>query len=158
MYGTQQPPPHQIIISTKAFTGTVPFNDFQSVTSVVKIMQKERPPRPIGPAITDDVWALIQKCWDHDPLLRPEMRGVLQDLVSSLLRSLRESNKSSSEFQIALSQFYDSTERKRCIHRLRGAELKEFVNFLDDVRLLFDRFHLTLAVTVCIGARYPWVR
>ena len=68
------------------------------------------------------------------------MRGVLQDLVSSLLRSLRESNKSSSEFQIALSQFYDSTERKRCIHRLRGAELREFVDFLDDVRLLFDRF------------------
>ena len=99
----------------------------------------------------------MQKCWDQDPLLRPEMRGVLQDLG---LQSLHKFAKSSSEIQIALSQFHDSTERKRYIHRLRGAELKDFVNFLGDVRPSLDRSHLTPVITFCIGAKYQyqWVR
>lgn len=61
------------------------------------------------------------------------MKTVLQDLAPSLLQSLHQFTKSSPEFQVALSQFYDSTECKGCIDRLRGSELKEFVNFLDGV-------------------------
>ena len=100
----------------------------------------------------------MQKCWDQDPLLRPEMRGILQDLVSSLLQSLHNFDKSSLEFQIALNQFYDSTERKRCIRRLCGAELEDFVNLLDNVRPFFNRFHLIPVMTCCIGVKYQWVR
>ena len=127
------PPANRIVISIKVFTGKVPFDSILSATSAAKIMQGERPPQPTDLTLPD-VWALMEMCWDHDPRLRPEMRRVLQDLASSLLRSLRQSIASSSEFQVVLGQFYDSTERKGCIDRLRDAELKEFVNFLDDVR------------------------
>ena len=124
-------------ISTKVFTGTVPFYTFQSVASIIKIIEGERPPRPADPTLPDDVWELTQKCWDQKQRSRPEMKTVLQSLAPSLLRSLYQFPKSSLEFQVALNQFYDSTERKGCIDRLHGAELKEFVNFLDDVRKPF---------------------
>ena len=150
--------PGQPVTSTKAFTGVVPFNHLQSITSMVGIIQGERPPRPTSAALTDDTWGLMQRCWNQEPQLRPGIREVLQDLVSGLFRSLHRVSKSSAEFQVALSQFNDSTERGGCVGRLDGAELEEFVNFLDDVRLLFNRFHLTLVVTFCIGAKHQWVR
>ena len=124
----------------KVFTDVVPFNNFLSVTSIVKIGKGERPPRPTDPTLPNDVWELMQDCWQQDPQSRPEMRVVLQSLTPSLLRCLHQSTKSLPEFQVALSQFYDSTERKSCISRLRDGELKDFVDFLDDVRQPFAHF------------------
>ena len=85
---------------------------------MVGIIQGERPPRPTSAALTDDMWALMQMCWDQEPQLRPGIREVLQDLVSGLLWSLHRVSKSSAEFQVALSQFNDSTERGGCVGRL----------------------------------------
>lgn len=124
----------------KVFTGTFPFNNFWPVTAILKICRGERPPRPTDPILTDDVWALMRRCWHQEPQSRPEMRGVLQDLAPSLLRSLHLFTEAPPEFQVALSQFYDSTERKGCIDRLRGTELEEFVNLLDAVRNPFKPF------------------
>jgi len=101
---------------------------------MIKIIQGERPPRPTNSALTDDVWALMEMCWEQEPQSRPVMREVLQVLAPSLLRSLYQSTKSSPEFEVALGQFYGSIERKECVSRLRGADVKEFANFLEDVR------------------------
>ena len=128
-------PANEIIKSIKVFTGAVPFSGLWSVASTVKIITGERPPRPDGAAISDDVWNLMQMCWCQHPQSRPEMRGVLRHLAPSLLQSLHRPDKSLPEFSAALSQFYDSTERERFVNRLRGVELREFVNFLDEVRL-----------------------
>jgi hypothetical protein len=137
------PPANWIVIPIKVFTGEVPFKEFLPATSAAKIMQGKRPPRPV---LTDDVWALMEMCWDQEPRSRPETRRLLQDLASSLLRSLRQSlprsTESSPEFQVALGQFYDNTERKRCMDRLHNAELREFVNFLDDVRSRLSLLYL----------------
>lgn len=122
----------------------VPFSHIRSVTSALEIIRGERPPRPDNPTLTDNVWELIRTCWGQEPRSRPVISTVLRDLVSSLLQSLHEFSKSSPEFQVALSQFYDSTVRKGCVSRLYGAELKAFVNFLDDVRHLLSHFYLNL--------------
>jgi hypothetical protein len=90
-----------------------------------------------NPLFTDEIWALTRQCWDQKPESRPEMSTVLRDLAPCLLQSLYNCVESSPEFQVALSQFYDSTERKSCISGLQGAKLKEFINFLEDVRQLF---------------------
>ncbi|KAF9647772.1 kinase-like protein [Thelephora ganbajun] len=121
------------MLTVEMFAGTVPFHSIQSVTSVIKIIHGDRPPRPTDPLLTDGVWTLICRCWDQSPQSRPEMTTVLQHIAPSLLRSLHQFNKSLPEFQVALSQFYDGTEWKGCIDPLRGAELKEFIDFLDDV-------------------------
>ena len=124
----------------KVFTDAVPFNNFQSVTSIMKTGKGERPPRPTDPTLPNDVWELMQDCWQQDPQSRPEMRVVLQSLAPSLLRCLHQSTKSLPEFQVALNQLYDSTEYKGCINQLRGAESERFVNLLDAVRNLFKSF------------------
>ena len=77
----------------------------------------------------------MQKCWDREPQLRPEVGRVLRTLVSSLLQSLYRSAEPEPEFQVALRQFYDSTERENCVSCLCDGELKEFIDLLDDVRV-----------------------
>lgn len=97
----------------------------------MKILRGDRPPRPT--LLTDEVWKLMNGCWNKNQLSRPEMSTVLRDLTPSLLQSLYRFTKSS-EFQVALNQFYDSTEKSTCVSRLRDAESRKFIDFLDDVR------------------------
>ena len=133
-------PAKHIVVSMKIFTGEFPFHTFQDVTAILKIRKGERPPRPIDPALSDDMWAWMRRCWDQNPQLRPEMSGVVQNLTLSLLRSLLPFTEASPEFQVALNQFYNSTEYKVYVGHLCGAELEEFVNFLDAVRSPFEPF------------------
>lgn len=60
------------------------------------------------------------------------MSTVLQEITLNLLRSLYQFSNSP-EFQVALSQFYDSTEKGACMERLRGTEFRKFIDLLDDV-------------------------
>ena len=43
-------------------------------------MSGKRPSRPTHPALANPLWALIQRCWDQDPHLRPEVSEVLRVL------------------------------------------------------------------------------
>jgi len=47
------------------------------------ITEGKRPPRPVHPALTDDLWELMERCWAQEPDSRPEMLEVLQVLRSS---------------------------------------------------------------------------
>ena len=67
--------------SIKLFTGTLPFNDHTPHTAVLAIIEGRRPPRPMRPTFTEDLWMLVQRCWDHDPHLRPEASEALQTLA-----------------------------------------------------------------------------
>ena len=53
-------------------------------------MEGKRPPRPAHPAFTEDLWALMQRCWDHDPCLRPGVSEALQVFLTlSVYHSFR---------------------------------------------------------------------
>lgn len=57
-------------VSTQVFTGTAPFNNLVACEALSGI------PKGIRPS-----WDLMQRCWDHDPRLRPdaaEVSGVLR--------------------------------------------------------------------------------
>ena len=43
-------------------------------------MEGKRPPRPVHPTFTEDLWTLIQRCWDPEPDSRPETSEVLNVL------------------------------------------------------------------------------
>ena len=78
----QQSPTNDLYATTKVFTGAAPFNSHPSMAATLVIMQGERPPRPTHPALTDELWVLMQRCWHQDPQLRPEMSEVLSILQS----------------------------------------------------------------------------
>ena len=44
-------------------------------------MEGKRPPRPVHPTLTEDLWMLIQRCWDPEPDSRPETSEVLNILI-----------------------------------------------------------------------------
>ena len=58
-------------IRTKVFTGAVPFNDRSPREATLAVMNAERPPRPADQIVTDDLWILIQRCWDQEAHTRP---------------------------------------------------------------------------------------
>ena len=66
----------------KVFTGAIPFSNDSSVMVMLAVTQGRRPPRPIYPTFTENLWTLIQRCWDHDPHSRPEVSEALQILLT----------------------------------------------------------------------------
>jgi len=64
------------------FTGAVPFGDRPCMTTVLSIVQGERPLRPTHPSFTADLWTLTQRCWIQVPRLRPEAPEVLRALLA----------------------------------------------------------------------------
>ena len=79
-------------VSPQVFTGAVPFNGDTSVMAMLATTQGRRPPRPTDPACTENLWALMQRCWGHDPHSRPEVSEALRVLLTpSVSRSFRRS-------------------------------------------------------------------
>ena len=63
--------------------GRVPFYQYENHVVPLKIFQGNRPGRPGGLEgvwLTDDVWAVLERCWTHQPNDRPGIENVLQCL------------------------------------------------------------------------------
>ena len=67
----------------QVFTGAVPFDNNLPVAAVLAIMSGTRPSRPTHSDFTDELWTLMQRCWNQDPHLRPEVTEVLKVLSGS---------------------------------------------------------------------------
>lgn len=63
------------------------------------------------------------------------IRAAHSTSVPCQLRRLYKTPKSSREFEPAFDKFYGSAEYERITDNLDGAELEEFISFLDEVRL-----------------------
>ncbi|KAI9033224.1 kinase-like domain-containing protein [Hyaloraphidium curvatum] len=64
--------------------GKYPFQDAPNVMAIfyAVAVEKSRPARPEG--VRDDVWALMERCWAHEPAERPrfvEVRDALSGMV-----------------------------------------------------------------------------
>ena len=49
--------------------------------AIFKILDGGRPMRPEGALIlglSDDVWELVERCWQDDPLMRPDVSEVIK--------------------------------------------------------------------------------
>lgn len=63
------------------FSGEVPFANFADrLLPRLVVDQKKRPERPPLLETQDNIWQLIQRCWDPDPASRPSI-GVVQRLL-----------------------------------------------------------------------------
>ena len=111
------------------FTGAAPFGGGPCFVAALAIVQGNRPPQPTHPTFTGELWALVQRCWDQNPDLRPEVPEVL-----GVLRSLSVSRPPSSEFHDQLSNILYGEEYRRCAQDLQGDDLVWLVDYLDKVR------------------------
>ena len=69
-------------LSMQAFTSAFPFSNEKSVTAMLFIIEGKRPSRPVHPTFTENLWTLMQRCWDHDPRLRPGAPEALQVILT----------------------------------------------------------------------------
>ena len=65
----------------KSFTGSHPFSELAPADAVFKmVINCELPDRPQEPDLTDPVWDMTLRCWQHEPDLRPTMTEVVATL------------------------------------------------------------------------------
>lgn len=69
--------PQHYSICFQIFSGHVPFHDRQETAAVITVITtNERPLRPVHQELSDQLWEMIEKCWQKDPLQRPTIREV----------------------------------------------------------------------------------
>jgi len=73
-------------VALEIYTGNYPFSDILRDGAVIlKVTEGQRPIRPstgMGRAISDDLWCLIELCWQQAPSDRPQMLDVVERLES----------------------------------------------------------------------------
>ena len=68
-------------------TGEHPFSHIKCTSEVlVRMQQGHRPRHPTDPEIAargldDNIWLLLEQCWQEDPTARPKIQEVLSRLA-----------------------------------------------------------------------------
>jgi len=58
----------------QVFTGAIPFSHIKNDASVIMfILSGGRPKQERCPQINDEIWEMLEKCWDVVPKRRPSM-------------------------------------------------------------------------------------
>ncbi|KAF7373451.1 Kinase-like protein [Mycena sanguinolenta] len=70
-------------VCLELYTGRPPFADLREPAALLKIMNKERPQRPVGPPVMSDaLWSHVLACWVDDPQARPDTQLVVETIKS----------------------------------------------------------------------------
>ena len=66
----------------KIYTGHLPFHKFaRDSTVMMKVLEGSRPPRPADPSLlSDEIWKVIEMCWNQKPQDRPSAESVIDQL------------------------------------------------------------------------------
>jgi hypothetical protein len=66
----------------EVLSGRVPFYRYANLVIPGMVFDGKRPGRPEGLGVwfTDDVWAILERCWAHQPDDRPDIKDVLRCL------------------------------------------------------------------------------
>jgi serine/threonine protein kinase len=74
----------------EVLSGRVPFAAYRDPEVVSKVLDGKRPERPRGDAgkpFTDDIWEVLECCWEQQPKDRPSVQCVLEVLDGGLSTS-----------------------------------------------------------------------
>ena len=65
----------------EVLSGRPPFAGYKGFIVTRKVIEGERPERPEGPWLTDDLWATLKQCWSSQPADRPTAEAVIDLFV-----------------------------------------------------------------------------
>lgn len=136
----------------KVLTGAIPFSTESLAVTVLAIGGGDRPPRPTHSALTDKLWALTQRCWDHKPDLRPQAPEISNGLyVLALGRCIRWSDRflkssrlpgwerlinrphTTDERISLITDIFSDPDQTEVIQDLRGDNAQSFIDVVDEV-------------------------
>ena len=66
----------------KIYTGRIPFHNLTRDSTVMKkVLEGSRPPRPADTSLlSDEIWKVIEMCWNQEPQDRPSAESVIERL------------------------------------------------------------------------------
>ena len=76
-----------LTVKPQLMTGEHPFSHIKRTPEVlIRMQQGDRPRRPTDPEIAargldDNLWRLLEQCWQEDPTVRPKIEEVLSRLT-----------------------------------------------------------------------------
>lgn len=117
-------------ILLKVFTGAVPFDDSPGTAAVVRIMHAERPPRPTHPTLTEDLWMLMQRCWNHDPKLRPSASEVLRAIALSICKCFANQTLPASDRACLITAVFSKPDRAKVVRHVPSEETQNLVDVI----------------------------
>lgn len=64
-----------------------PFWDHEGHTTevIIRGMRPKKPAEASALGFTDSLWRTVERCWMHDPEMRPDMRWLIRDLTQAAL-------------------------------------------------------------------------
>ena len=106
-------------------TGKIPLSDLPDFKAGLAIIGGMRPSRPLHPAVTGELWELMQRCWNSDPYLRPEATEVLRVLAPDYTSPENSPQSSYTTAESSPPSAYTTPEASpRLCAALAGAELE----------------------------------
>ena len=66
------------MVILEVLTGQVPFPHDSSWVVMQRVLKGEHPERPVGALFEDDLWEMLELCWDTQPKSRPSIDTVLK--------------------------------------------------------------------------------
>ena len=133
-----------------------PFSDHIPQAAITAIISGGRPPRPMHSGLTDELWELMNRCWNQDRHNRPRMLEVLLGLnplanefphpsgvppvtadvpspISDIRQRLENLEPSDEEYRPLLYALLSHRDLNPYICGLQNGDLQRFVEFLDEV-------------------------
>ncbi|KAF9642913.1 kinase-like protein [Thelephora ganbajun] len=124
------------MVMIEVFTGAVPFSENSSLVATLSITQGKRPSRPTHPTFTENLWKLMQRCWDHDPHSRPEVSEALQILLTPDIpawkRLITQTLATDERISLITATFSDRDQVKM-VKNLIGNDAQTFIDAIDEV-------------------------
>jgi hypothetical protein len=114
------------------FTRAVPFGDNANNPAVL-ILQGERPDRPTDQAFMEDMWLLMQRCWDGSPDPRPPASEVLGTLEVLICRRLASHALTNPERICLINVIFSDHTWTKVINHVHKDYAQDFLDAVDVV-------------------------
>lgn len=97
------------------------------------IMKGERLPRPTYPTFTEDLWSLTQRCWHHDPTLRPQISKVLQVLTLPSRKRLVSNTLGTDERIRLITTIFSDDNQVKVVRPASRDDTQTFIDVIYEV-------------------------
>jgi len=126
---------YYLLASVQVFSGAIPFGDgVSSVSAMLAIVQGKRPQRPTHSTFTEDLWMLIQRCWNGDPHSRPKVSEVaLQLLTLSVCNHLIGHASTTHEHVSLIGKIFSDNDSVTMVENFSRDDTQTLIDVVDEV-------------------------
>jgi hypothetical protein len=117
------------------FTGAIPFSGSLNHAVMVSILKKDRPERPEHPTFTEELWSLMQHCWDDAQDSRPQATEVLGTLEILTCRRLASPALTNPERICLINAIFSDHNWSKVINNVCNDFAQDFLDAVDEASL-----------------------